>query len=73
MITAAFDSLHDVAHVIPIKATEEMIDHVAKAIEDAQDADMEFKYDRPAEALARYAIAAMSAAGNLTNPPEEKL
>ena len=35
------------------------IDRVAKAIEDAQAADLEFKYDRPAEALARAAIAVM--------------
>ena len=35
-----------------------------KRIEDAQAADMEFKYDRPAEALARAAIAAIREPSN---------
>ncbi len=41
------------------KMMNEMVNQVARAIEDAQAADLEFKYDRPAEALARAAIVSM--------------
>jgi hypothetical protein len=52
IMTAAFDSLHGIASVNPIEATDEML-------------NAWHQHDNPCSAWR-----AMSAAGDLTNPPE---
>jgi hypothetical protein len=57
--TAAFDSLHGIARVNPIEATEEMMAAINLNIIRGMSANEATYYD-------------MSAAGDLTNPPETK-
>jgi hypothetical protein len=77
--TAIFDSLHGIAHVVPIEATEEMSRSGGDALMDSQTIDRQgldprFRYSardfRRIDACA--VLRAMSAAGDLTNPPEGK-
>jgi hypothetical protein len=57
ILTAAFDSLHGIARVVPVEATEEMLE---------ERRDVYTEYD------ARGIWRDMSAVGDLTNPPEGK-
>ena len=64
-MTAAFDSLHGIAFVDPIEATEEMIEEGADMMSGLVS---EGREGRAAVKI----FAAMAARGDLTNTPEEK-
>jgi hypothetical protein len=63
------DSLHGLAHVMPIEATEEMISAAWYVLNPCGENCIEKYGTGPA---VREAYHAMSVAGDLTNPPEQK-
>jgi hypothetical protein len=69
---AVLDSLHGIARVDPVEATEEMIRCGAALVRKKWFENEAKTYQGKWEALARSAFEAMSATGDLTNPPEEK-
>jgi len=66
-MTAAFDSIHGIARVVPIEATEEMVKAGSSAL-----VRWESSNDPYSANCVTAVYKAMSAAGRLTSPPEKK-